>query len=214
MFSTASSVVTSLTITWRKPQRRQWFDNDIYMPSIERMGIGDVVVAVDTSGSVATHELQQFLGELNRISEDHKPRSVTVITRDAHIQSVTEYGEGDVIEKIECNGRGGTRVEPVFKYIRDHALPVDNMVYLTDMGIWDFPDNHPHYELGYRLTPCAMAHHSGRQHHLGVGVSRHPFRVTAYATACMRVGVSSHRGQSIPNWVVWVMCLGSPMSVR
>ena len=131
--------------TWRKPQRRQWFDNDIYMPSIERMGIGDVVVAVDTSGSVATHELQQFLGELNRISEDHKPRSVTVITCDAHIQSVTEYGEGDVIEKIECNGRGGTRVEPVFKYIRDHALPVDNMVYLTDMGIWDFPDNHPHY---------------------------------------------------------------------
>ena len=76
MFSTVSSVVTSLTTTWRKPQRRQWFDNDIYMPSIERMGIGDVVVAVDTSGSVATHELQQFLGELNRISEDHKPRFI------------------------------------------------------------------------------------------------------------------------------------------
>ena len=131
--------------TWRRPQKRQWFDNDIYMPSIERMGIGDVVVAIDTSGSVATEELQQFLGELNRISEDHKPRSVTVITCDARVQSVTEYGEGDIIDTIECNGRGGTRVEPVFSYIREHDLPVDNMVYLTDMGIWDFPDNHPDY---------------------------------------------------------------------
>ena len=98
--------------TWRKPQRRQWFDNDIYMPSIERMGIGDVVVAVDTSGSVATHELQQFLGELNRISEDHKPRSVTVIPVTLH-PVATEYGEGDVIEKI-MHQQGRHQVEPVF----------------------------------------------------------------------------------------------------
>lgn len=131
--------------TWRRPQKRQWFDNDIYMPSIERMGIGDVVVAVDTSGSVATNELQQFLGEMNRITEDHKPRSVTVITCDARVQSVTHYAEGEIIESIECTGRGGTRVSPVFDYIDEHQLPVDNMVYLTDMGIHDWPDDAPHY---------------------------------------------------------------------
>ena len=131
--------------TWRRPQKRQWFDNDIYMPSIEHMGIGDVVVAVDTSGSVATHELQQFLGELNRITEDHKPRSVTVITCDAKIQNVTHYAEGEIIETIECTGRGGTRVSPVFDYIDEHQLPVDNMVYLTDMGIGDWPSEAPHY---------------------------------------------------------------------
>ena len=78
---------------------------------------------------------------------------------------MTEYGEGDVIEKIECNGRGGTRVEPVFKYIRDHALPVDNMVYLTDMGIWDFPDNHPHYPVLWVSTdPMCDDAPFGRQH--------------------------------------------------
>ena len=131
--------------TFRKPNKKVWYSQGIYTPSIDKIGVGDVVVAVDTSGSVSTAELQQFLGELNNITDDHKPRSVTVITCDADIKSVVRYEQGDIIDTIECNGRGGTRVEPVFKYIRENDLPVDNMVYLTDMGIWDFPDNTPDY---------------------------------------------------------------------
>lgn len=131
--------------TFRKPNKKVWYTQGIYTPSIDKIGVGDVVVAVDTSGSVSTAELQQFLGELNNITDYHKPRSVTVITCDADIKSVVRYEQGDIIDTIECNGRGGTRVEPVFRYIRENDLPVDNMVYLTDMGIWDFPDNTPDY---------------------------------------------------------------------
>ena len=131
--------------TFRKPNKQVWYTQGVYMPSIDKIGVGDVVVAIDTSGSVSSAELQQFLGELYNITEDHKPRSVTVITCDAKVQSVTRYEQGDIIDSIECNGRGGTRVEPVFSYIRENELPVDNMVYLTDMGIWDFPDNTPDY---------------------------------------------------------------------
>lgn len=126
--------------TFRKPNKKAWYTQGIYMPSISKIGVGDVVVAVDTSGSVSTMELQQFLGELNNIAEDHKPNSITVITCDTQIRSVKEYGQGDYIDSIECRGRGGTRVQPVFEYINDNNLPVDNMVYLTDMGIFDFPD--------------------------------------------------------------------------
>ena len=64
--------------------------------------MGDVVVAVDTSGSVSTAELQQFLGELNNITDDHKPRSVTVITCDADIKSVVRYEQGDIIDTISA----------------------------------------------------------------------------------------------------------------
>ena len=131
--------------TFRKPNKQVWYTQGVYMPSIDKIGVGDVVVAIDTSGSVSSAELQQFLGELHNITEDHKPRSVTVITCDADVQSVTRYEQGEIIDSIECKGRGGTRVEPVFNYIRDNELPVDNMVYLTDMGIWDFPDNPPDY---------------------------------------------------------------------
>lgn len=131
--------------TFRRCNRKVYYTQGIYMPAIDKIGVGDVVVAVDTSGSVSSLELQQFLGELNSITDDHKPKSVTVITCDSVIRTVDRYEQGDIIDKIECTGRGGTRVEPVFRYINDNDIPVDNMVYLTDMGIFDFPDTAPEY---------------------------------------------------------------------
>ena len=131
--------------TFRRCNRKVYYTQGIYMPAIDKIGVGDVVVAVDTSGSVNQFELEQFVGELNAITEEHKPRSVTVITCDSRVQDVKHYCEGEVIDKISAKGRGGTRVQPVFDYIEDQGLPVDNMVYLTDMGIWDYPDDAPDY---------------------------------------------------------------------
>jgi len=131
--------------SFRKPQKKMYHMTGIISPSIEKIGAGDVVVGIDTSGSVTRKELKFFLGEINAISEDIKPRSITVITCDAQIQTVRRYEQGEEIEKIEINGRGGTRVKPVFDYIEEHQLPVDNMVYLSDLEIWDYPENPPHY---------------------------------------------------------------------
>jgi hypothetical protein len=33
----------------------------------------------------------------------------------------------------------------VFDYIEEHQLPVDNMVYLSDLEVFDYPENPPHY---------------------------------------------------------------------
>ena len=126
--------------SWKRPQRQRWFGEGIYLPTIEKRGVGDIVVGVDSSASVDDTELQQFLGELNLISEDHRPNSVTVIAFDTKVHSVKTYGQGEVIDTIECKSRGGTRVKPVFDYIEEHQLPVDNMICLTDMGIHDWPD--------------------------------------------------------------------------
>jgi len=131
--------------SFRKPQKKMYHMTGIISPSIEKIGAGDVVVGIDTSGSVSKRELKFFLGEINAISEDIKPRSITVITCDAQIQTVRRYEQGEEIEKIEINGRGGTRVKPVFDYIEEHQLQVDNMVYLSDLEIWDYPENPPHY---------------------------------------------------------------------
>ncbi len=131
--------------SFRKPQKKMYHMTGIISPSIEKIGAGDVVVGIDTSGSVTRKELKFFLGEINAISEDIKPRSITVITCDAQIQTVRRYEQGEEIEKIEINGRGGTRVKPVFDYIEEHQLQVDNMVYLSDLEIWDYPENPPHY---------------------------------------------------------------------
>jgi predicted metal-dependent peptidase len=128
----------------RKPQRKMYHMNGIVAPSVQKIGAGDVVIAMDTSGSVSSHELSFFLGEANSISQDIKPSSITVITCDAEIQTVRRYEQGEEVEMVELSGRGGTLVSPVFEYIETHQLNVDNMVYLSDMCVFDFPEQ-PHY---------------------------------------------------------------------
>ena len=126
--------------TWRRPQRNAWFNQGIYMPSIDRMGAGDIIILGDSSRSVTDEEWSHFLGEINVISDEHKPNSVTVITFDTKVQTVKRYEQGEVIEKVALAGRGGTRVTPAFNYVEEHQLPCDNMVVLTDLEISDFPD--------------------------------------------------------------------------
>ena len=128
----------------RKPHRRMYHTSRIVAPSIQMVGAGDVVIGIDTSGSVSKVELSYFLGELNAISADIKPQSVTVITCDMTVQTVRRYEQGEEIEMIEVNGRGGTLVRPVFDYIEENNINVDNMVYFSDMCISDYPEC-PHY---------------------------------------------------------------------
>lgn len=126
--------------TWRRPNRKFYSGYGIYMPSVDHYGTGDLVVAVDSSASVSADELAQYLGEINAISEDMSPRSITVIACDTQIQSVQCYEQGETVEMLDAKGRGGTRVSPVFNYIEEQGLDVDSMVYFTDLYVSDFPD--------------------------------------------------------------------------
>ena len=70
--------------TWRKLNKRQ-LANDLYLPSMENETIGEVVVAIDTSGSIGSVELTEFATELVSIIELAMPDSVRVIWWDAQV---------------------------------------------------------------------------------------------------------------------------------
>ena len=95
--------------SYRRPNRRQWYLNEVVTPVSNKIGCGDIVVGIDTSGSVSNAELSHFLGELNAISNSSGAESVTIITCDADVQDVIRYEKGDQIETIDCKGRGGRR---------------------------------------------------------------------------------------------------------
>lgn len=97
--------------SYRRPNRRQWYLNEVITPTSNMVGCGHVVVAIDTSGSVRNKELSYFLGELNEITKNSGAESVTVIQCDADIQKVVRYEKGEDIEQFEVKGRGGTRVK-------------------------------------------------------------------------------------------------------
>ena len=131
--------------TFRRCNRKVYYTQGIYMPAVDRLGVGDIVLGWDSSGSVSMREQEYFLGVFNQLIEDFNPRSVTLIVCDADVQSVTRYEQGEPVEAVEAKGRGGTRVKPVFQYVEDNNIDCDAMVYLTDMGIWDWPDEEPDY---------------------------------------------------------------------
>lgn len=133
--------------SYRRPNRRQWYLNEVITPTSNMVGCGHVVVAIDTSGSVRNKELSYFLGELNDITKNSGAESVTVIQCDADVQKVVRYEKGEDIEQFEVKGRGGTRVMPVFDYIDKENIKVDNFIYFTDMGIFDYPKS----DVGYPI---------------------------------------------------------------
>lgn len=131
--------------SFRNINRRMYHAYHIVAPGMDKIGAGDIIIGVDSSGSVSGTALKHFLGEMNALSEDLAPRSITVITCDHAIQTVQSYGQGETITALSTNGRGGTRVTPVFDYIRDHNLPCDKLIYLTDLEVGDFQEVPPRY---------------------------------------------------------------------
>ena len=123
-------------ISWNRPNRRL-IHAGIYLPSRRFVPTGDIVVAVDTSGSISERELQHFASEFNEIHRTLRPRKTWVLDIDTEIHSIEEYTEYDV-PTFEMRGRGGACFEPVFDWIKKENITPDAVVYLTD-GYATFP---------------------------------------------------------------------------
>lgn len=126
--------------TFRKPERKAYHRLGIIAPSVDHKGAGHWVVGVDTSGSVSDRELEHFLAEVNAISTEVRPLSITIIYCSTRINHIDTFDQGDEVTQFKYEDRGGTAVRPVFKYVEDNDLPCDQMVYLTDLEIFDWPD--------------------------------------------------------------------------
>jgi len=144
--------------TWMRPHRR-WLPHDIILPSLHSDALGPLVIAVDTSGSIAAQELEMFFGCINGILKQTKPECVHVIYCDAAVGNVqkflpTEYPLGP--KKFKPSGGGGTSFIPPFDYVKEHKLRPCAMLYLTDM-MGTFPDKAAPYPVIWCATTDAVA---------------------------------------------------------
>jgi predicted metal-dependent peptidase len=143
--------------SYARPERKAFHHLGLIAPSITRRGAGNIVVGVDTSASVGDEELRHFLGEVNALSNEVNPLSITVIYCDTNINNVERYEQGDEIKVFSHKSRGGTLVQPVFDYIRHNGIEVDHMIYLTDLEVWDFPTSVDFPLLWVSSSPTAKA---------------------------------------------------------
>jgi predicted metal-dependent peptidase len=123
---------------WAPPNRR-FVSAGLYLPSVERSGVGDIVIVVDTSGSIGIQELEQFAGEINAIASEAQAESVRVIYCDAAVQGVQEFGPSEPI-KLSPKGGGGTDFVPAFQWVEENEIEPKCLVYLTDLCCNSFPE--------------------------------------------------------------------------
>lgn len=117
--------------TWTMPSTR-YVPQGLYMPSMRSEEVGPIAVAVDTSGSIDSVLLAQFVAELQSVADDVKPVRVHVIYCDAEVHSVDTF-ERDEPVGISAKGGGGTSFAPVMDWADEQDEPPIALIYLTDM---------------------------------------------------------------------------------
>lgn len=118
--------------SWNRPNRR-FIAQGTYLPGADYTpNMGEVVVAVDTSGSLNDRELGMFTSHINRILETCRPEKVTVVYCDWEIGGTEEFTPDDFPIKLNPVGGGGTSFKPVFEWLSSYVGDVDVLVYFTD----------------------------------------------------------------------------------
>ncbi|MCP4388429.1 MAG: hypothetical protein GY802_09045 [Gammaproteobacteria bacterium] len=104
----------------------------------------DLVVAVDTSGSIREAEIAQFFAEINAIKGQIRAR-IALLCCDAEIDEdfpIFFEAWDDFNFEPRMKGGGGTDFRPVFDWIERQDMKPDTLVYFTD-ACGEFPQHEP-----------------------------------------------------------------------
>jgi len=133
--------------TYAKPNRR-YLGSGVYMPSGISETVEEIVIAADLSGS-CWGVLPQWLGEIHSVGTSLKPQKLHLLWWDAEVATPHEVYMTDDMEGIvratHPTGGGGTSVECVPAYLKEHNINPQAVVVLTDgylsggWGEWTCP---------------------------------------------------------------------------
>ncbi|MCG6862853.1 MAG: VWA-like domain-containing protein [Chromatiaceae bacterium] len=128
--------------SYMRPSRRE---GDYILPTLRSHRL-ELIVAVDTSGSVKERELEEFIDEIDALKGQVRAR-VTLLPCDAKLcegapwvfEPWEEFARPD-----EIKGGGGTSFLPVFEWVERTDMSPDLLVYFTDAQ-GAFPPHAPNY---------------------------------------------------------------------
>ena len=133
--------------TWARPNRR-FLGQGVYLPSGISEKVEELVLAIDTSGSIGQRALTLFLTEVKAICDTVKPDKVRLLYWGHSVVADESYelsALDDLVKSTKPRGGGGTDVECVVEYMRDNKITPQATIVLTDgdlyggWGRWDCP---------------------------------------------------------------------------
>jgi len=136
-----------------RPNKR-YLSEKIVVPGLFSESVNQVVVALDTSGSMDIGLLSQAIAEVARLS-DLAPE-ILLITADAAVhQVIPAVRLPSFLRELKVKGGGGTSHLPVFAHIDEQHLEPDLFIGISDLETL-FPIKRPRYPVLW-LSP---AHHA------------------------------------------------------
>lgn len=99
---------------------------------------GEIVMVIDTSGSIGQRTYDRFLQEAQAVLDDLKPERLHLLSVSHVLADVVTLEEGDAVPD-KLKGGGGTAFKPAFDWVKDNVADMDVMVYLTDGWSNDLP---------------------------------------------------------------------------
>jgi len=92
---------------------------------------GEIVLVLDTSGSIGQRTYDRFLQEAQCILDELKPEHLHLLSVSHVVADVVSLETGDTVPD-RLKGGGGTAFKPAFDWVAEHVYDIDVMVYLTD----------------------------------------------------------------------------------
>jgi predicted metal-dependent peptidase len=112
---------------------RRYVDLDLYLPSMQSETMGNLVIAIDTSGSINDVALVAFMVEMESILQEVHTEEVTMFSCDYNVQSMATSYDGCLPADFVMKGGGGTRFSPVFERVEELGLNPELLIYFTDL---------------------------------------------------------------------------------
>jgi predicted metal-dependent peptidase len=120
---------------WTPPNRRMIWTGMVLPGRADISALGELVICIDTSGSMSPDEINSCLTEVNSLKQLCNPSKMWVHFCDTRITKTLEYeGTEDIdLVKLDDISRGGTSFDPVFDWIDERGVNPVGLIYLTDM---------------------------------------------------------------------------------
>lgn len=135
------SYVARNDYSYMRPSGRR--DGPAIYPSMRSTEV-NIVVVIDTSGSISTGEIGEFLGEINAIKGQLAAR-ITLLACDSELdkQAPWVYEPWEEVSLPDrFTGGGGTSFLPPFEWLQKQDMQPDLLIYFTD-ALGQFPEHEP-----------------------------------------------------------------------
>jgi predicted metal-dependent peptidase len=145
--------------TWVRPNVR-YIRQGIYLPSMGGKKMVDLVIFVDTSGSLSNKQLSQIMSEIRTIVAMFNVR-ITVVYWDTRYQHHEEFTPYDVMNfdfALDARGGGGTNFADCWEWL-DEQDDIDprGIIFFTDCECSRWPEDDP----STKVVWCQVSRENG-----------------------------------------------------